>query len=213
MLQSARESRHIGAELTLLDEALLARECVLDGILKRDDVLLVALIHRLNHRGQRGRFARAGVASNEHEAARQIGESSDDLGKIQRRQRRNLGADGAHGHANQTALHVRIHAVALEARDFVGEVEIEVLLEMATLMFIGDSRQDAPHVLAREHGHFHGLHDGVGAHHRGMVGHEMHVRCVGLICLPQDVIEKSRFNHSESLRIWTRSHRRTNGPP
>ncbi len=63
---------------------------VFDGVLQRDDVLLVSLVHRLDHGGERGGLTRTGVAGDENEASRQVGESGDDLGEVQAGERRDL---------------------------------------------------------------------------------------------------------------------------
>jgi hypothetical protein len=90
------------AELALLDDALVALEDVFDGVLERDDVLAVALVHRLDHGGERGGLARAGVAGDEHEAAGEVGEAGDDLGEAQLgREGRDLGLDHSHRHADR----------------------------------------------------------------------------------------------------------------
>ena len=65
-----REARRVGAELALVDDALLVRVQELDRVLDREDVLLARLVDLVDHRRERRGLARAGRAGDEHEAAR-----------------------------------------------------------------------------------------------------------------------------------------------
>ena len=71
-LQAEREALRVGAELALVDDALLVRVQELDRVLDRHDVLVARLVDLVDHRRQRGGLARAGRAGDEHEAARLV---------------------------------------------------------------------------------------------------------------------------------------------
>ncbi len=61
-LQRVGEALRVGAELALVDEALLVRVQELDRVLDRHDVLLARAVDLVDHRRQRGGLARAGRA-------------------------------------------------------------------------------------------------------------------------------------------------------
>jgi hypothetical protein len=69
--QRARVGLRVEADLALVDDRLLVRVQELDRILDGDDVrgVLVAVV---DHRGQRGRLARAGGAHHQQQAARNM---------------------------------------------------------------------------------------------------------------------------------------------
>ena len=68
--QRVGEASRIGAELALVDDALLMPVEKLDRVLDRHDVLFAALVDHIDQRGEGGRLARAGWPGDEHEAAR-----------------------------------------------------------------------------------------------------------------------------------------------
>ena len=67
----------VGADLALVDDALLVAVEELDRVLDGHDVLFARLVDRVDHGRQRGGLARAGRARDEHEAARLLGEVVD----------------------------------------------------------------------------------------------------------------------------------------
>ena len=74
-LEAEREGLRVGAQLALVDDALLVRVQELDRVLDREDVLVARLVDLVDDRGERRRLARAGRAGDEHEAARLLGEA------------------------------------------------------------------------------------------------------------------------------------------
>src|SRR4029079_945357 len=83
-LQGEREVLGVGADLALVDDALVVRVQELDRILDREDVLLALAVDRVEHRRQRRRLARSGRAGDEDEAARLAGELLEDGGRARR---------------------------------------------------------------------------------------------------------------------------------
>ena len=60
--RASGEGLRVGADLALVDDALLVAVEELDRVLDRHDVLLARLVDLVDHRRQRGRLARAGRA-------------------------------------------------------------------------------------------------------------------------------------------------------
>ncbi len=68
--QGVGEAVGVGAELALVDDALLVRVQVLDRVLDGDDVLVTLAVDLVEHRRQRRRLARAGRAGDQDQPAR-----------------------------------------------------------------------------------------------------------------------------------------------
>ena len=64
----------VAVDFALVDEAVLVRVDVLDGIFNRQDVTVPLGVDLVEHRRQRRRLAAAGRTGDEHEAARAIGQ-------------------------------------------------------------------------------------------------------------------------------------------
>ena len=60
------EILHIGADLALVDQALVFGEDELDGVFEREDVLAVMLVDVVQHARDRRALARAGDAGQQH---------------------------------------------------------------------------------------------------------------------------------------------------
>ena len=75
--RASAEGLRVGADLALVDDALLVAVEELDRVLDGHDVLLARLVDRVDHGRQRGGLARAGRAGDEHDAARLLGEVVD----------------------------------------------------------------------------------------------------------------------------------------
>jgi hypothetical protein len=189
VLEAAGERRHVLAEFALLDDALVALEGVLDGVLERDDVLAVALVHRLDHGGERGGLARAGVAGDEHQAARQVRQPRDDLGEVQGREGRHLGLDHSHRQAQAAALHVGVDAVAGEAVDLVREVRVLLAVEDLLRLLGRHLLEHGARRLRRDHREVHRRHDLVHADDRGLPRDHVHVGGVGVVRGLEDIVQ------------------------
>ncbi len=70
-------ARGVDADLTLVDDASLVLVHDLDRVLDGDDVALSSAVDVIDHRRKRGRFARAGGAGHQNQAARFIGKVAD----------------------------------------------------------------------------------------------------------------------------------------
>ena len=66
--QALRVGLRVGADLALIDDALVRRVDVLDRILQRDDVLVPRMIDLIEDRRQRRRLTGAGFTGDQHDA-------------------------------------------------------------------------------------------------------------------------------------------------
>ena len=66
--QALRVGLRIGADLALIDDALIRRVDVLDRVLQRDDVLVPRMIDLIKDRRQRRRLTGAGFTGDQHDA-------------------------------------------------------------------------------------------------------------------------------------------------
>ena len=78
----------VGADLALIDDALVRCVDVLDRILQRDDVLVPRVIDLVENRRQRRRLTGAGFAGDQHDALLQRREAAHHLREPQRVERR-----------------------------------------------------------------------------------------------------------------------------
>ena len=140
-LQRGGEALRVGAELALVDHALLVGVHELDRVLDRHDVLVARRVDLVDHRRERGRLARAGRAGDEHEAARPARELVDDGRQAELVDRGQPEGDQAEGGADRAALEVGVDTEAGVAGDRVGEVELPVGLQALALL-AGEDRVD-----------------------------------------------------------------------
>ena len=68
-LERLLEALRVGADLALVDDAVLVLVKELDGIFDGDDVAVIVDVDLVDHGSERGRLARAGRAGDEDEAA------------------------------------------------------------------------------------------------------------------------------------------------
>ena len=71
-LSAEAKRRRVGADLALVDDAVLVAVDELDRIFHRDDVAGPLLVDLVDHRGERRRLAGAGRAGHQHQAARPL---------------------------------------------------------------------------------------------------------------------------------------------
>src|SRR3954454_14001725 len=90
---------------------------VLDWILDRDDVPLVAAVDLVHERGERRRLARPCGTADQHETARQVGELRDGGRKAQGRQQRHLRGQGADRSGGTSSLAVEVDTESAETGD------------------------------------------------------------------------------------------------
>ena len=141
-LQRVAEALRVGAELALVDEALLVPVQELDRVLDRHDVLLARAVDLVDHRGERGGLPRAGRARDEDEAARPARELVDGGRQAELVDARHPERDQAERRPDRSPLVVGVYAEAGVARDRVGEVELPVRLQTLALVAREDRVDD-----------------------------------------------------------------------
>jgi hypothetical protein len=148
-LQAEGEGLGVGADLTLVDDALLVAVEELDRVLDGHDVLFARLVDLVDDRSQRGRLAGAGRARDEHEPTRLLAEVVDDRRQAEVVDRGDDRRDQPERGAERRALEVRVDAEPGLAGDRVGEVDLPVRLQALALIV----REDPVDDLAGVRGH------------------------------------------------------------
>ena len=128
-LQRGRESLGVHADLALADQALLAPVHELDRVFDREDVTLHARIDVVDHRRERRRFPRAGLAGDEDESVVRAAERVDGRRQVELFQRQRFRRDRAHHRAHAVQLPHDVHAETAVFPHVVGEVGAVVILE------------------------------------------------------------------------------------
>ena len=137
----------VHAHLALRDDAVPVLVHVLDRVLDGDDVAVAVLVPVPDHRGERGRLARARAAHEDHQAALGHGHFLQHRRKPQLVELRDRGGDRAQHHADAALLHEGVHAEAADARGADGEVALVGRLELGGLLV----RHDRARELLRVH--------------------------------------------------------------
>ncbi len=155
------EVRRVDADFALIDRRLRIVEDVLNRIFNRDDVHLLALIHILNHRRNRGRLARTRDAREEDKSLRGHRHIAENRREVELFKLLNLTRDQTSSEAWRTARHEEIHAEA--SHDGVGccrsaiaivvrEVDGTIACEVVELVGIENVLRDLEHFVRIAHG-------------------------------------------------------------
>src|SRR5687767_7424491 len=156
----------VDAHLALGDEAVLVRVHVLDRVLDGDDVAVGVLVAVADHRRERGRFARAGAADEDHQAALGHRHVLQHRRQLQVVEVRDGGGDHAQHHADAAHLHEGVDAEAADAGRVDREVAFLLRLELRRLLVV--------HHRAAEHGGV--LRGECLLRHRGHLAVDLHRR-------------------------------------
>ena len=124
ILERGREGRRVGADLALVDDALLVVMDVLDRILDRHDVGLAGRVDLVEHRRECRALAAAGRAGQQHQALLAVGEFLHDGRQPELLHRQDVERNLADRHRDHAALHVDVRSVARQTLDAEGEVEL-----------------------------------------------------------------------------------------
>ena len=100
----------------------------------------------VQHRRQRRRLARAGGAGDEDQAALFVGDPLEHRRQLQLVDGRDARRDDAHDQADGAALLEDVAAEAAQVRDGVGDVDLELLLELVALLGAQQRRGHGVHV-------------------------------------------------------------------
>jgi len=151
-LQAKAEGLRVGADLALVDDALLVAVQELDRVLDGHDVLFARGVDLVHDRGQRGRLPRARGAGDEHEAARPAGQVVHDGRQAELVDGLDHGRDQAKRRADGGPLVVRVDAEAGVPGDRVGEVDLPLRLQPLALVVGEDRVHDLARLLGGHHG-------------------------------------------------------------
>ena len=127
------EAGQVRAQLALDHLRLAAGVHELDRILEADDVQAPRLVELRDHRGERGRLARAGRPGDQDHALVVVEQFGDHRRQAERVQRRGRGRDRAKHRAHPGFLAEQVHAVAAAFLADVGEVQVVSAGELAAL--------------------------------------------------------------------------------
>ena len=155
--QGGGEGARVDLDLALVDDRLLVAVQELDGVLDGDDVLAALRVDVVDHRGEGGGLARAGGPRAQDQPALLLGDLLEHHREAQLADGHDLDGDDAEHEAHRAALLEDVAAEAAEAGDGVGDVDLEVLLELLLLAVAHDGERHGDGVL---------LHEALGLHQR-----------------------------------------------
>ena len=133
----------VGAHLTLVDQAVAVPVEELDGVLDGHDVVVSLCVRDVDQGGQRRALTGSGGTGHKYETTRQIRELRDNRRDAERFEALQLVRNHPEGRPHGLALFVHVDAEACSARQRVGEVEFELLLEDLPLL-LGEHRVQDP---------------------------------------------------------------------
>jgi hypothetical protein len=120
--------------LALLDQALLVRVQVFDGVFHRDNVLVHIQVDIADHRGERGGFTRSGRTGHQNKSRRAPTKCREHfLGQVEFLERLDVLRNGSECGGHRAALHVNVDTETPQPRDSQGKVQIVALLENSLL--------------------------------------------------------------------------------
>ena len=127
---------HVDADLALVDDRLVVLEREFDRVLDRDDVQPLALVHVLEHRGDRRALARPGDAREDDDPLIVLGDLGQDRREAEILEVGDLVIDPPGHQAEPAALLEQVDAEAglqLAVEDDMGEVDAPFLVEDSPL--------------------------------------------------------------------------------
>src|SRR5690349_22364278 len=140
VLEGGRERVRVRPDLALVDQAALVLVQELDRVLDGDDVRGPGAVGQVEDRGQRRRLARPGRAGHQDQPAVHVGELGDRGRYAELLQALDAVRDGPERRAVRAALRVQVHAVAGDALDAVGEVQLLLAFELVPVFGRGYGR-------------------------------------------------------------------------
>lgn len=128
LAERGAQRRHIalgvGRDLPLADDGMLVPVEELDGVLQRDDVGAAGVVDRVDHAGERRRFAAPGRAGDEHESLLHLREGEHPVWDAEVVRVGQLKGDDADDRGERTALFVGADPKARHPLEREGEVVV-----------------------------------------------------------------------------------------
>src|SRR5665647_512828 len=115
------------ADFALVDQTLFTLMHEFDRVFHGQDVAHLSFVAMIDHRGQRGGFARAGWSRDQYQTARIFGNRLETLGGLQVFQGQYLGRNGTHDRTRSAVVHKSIDTKTRESGNLEGEVDLLVL--------------------------------------------------------------------------------------
>ena len=155
--ERGREGAGVHLHLALVHDGLLVPVQELDGVLDGDDVLGALGVDVVDHRGQGRGLAGARGAGAEDQPALLVADLFEHGGQAQLAHGHDLDGDDAQHEADGAPLLEDVAAEAAEAGHGVGDVDLQVVLELLLLAVAHDGERHGDGVL---------LHEALGLHQR-----------------------------------------------
>ena len=145
--QGLREAGHVRPHLALVDDRFLVVVVILDRVFHRDDVPVEVHVDVVDHRGQRGGFARAGGPGDQEQAAGAADQVAADLGQPDLLEGQEFVGDLAAAHGDIAALAEDRDAEAGGVAVGEAEVGAPLLLEFLLVPLGRDRLHERDHVI------------------------------------------------------------------
>jgi hypothetical protein len=202
-VQRFGERRTVSADFALAHQAVLALVHELDRIFDGQNVAFAAQIHIVDHRRERGRLARAGLAGHQDQTVVHFAQVADRIRHIELIQRQRLGGNGAAHAAQAVQVPHDVDAKTRNARNDVGEVGAVLFIQAHLRRARHDFAQCFFDELRREYFRPQVVQLAVQANARRVAGDEVQVRAVLAQHLFQELIDATRYvrvlRHRSSL--------------
>ena len=183
MLHANLEVLDVGADLTLVDQALVLGKHEFDRIFEREDVLAVVLIDVVEHRADRRALAGAGDAGQQYHPLIELAEPLDARRQEEPLEIGNLVVDAAGYHAQRPLLVEQIHAEApldIPHHAGVGKVAAAIQLQNFLLPIVEHRQAELAHLLIAQPIGLEGLERSLHPHEGRLAHLEMEVASLQL---------------------------------
>jgi hypothetical protein len=180
--QRALEALGVGADLPLVDQALLVVVDELDRVFDGDDVIGPVAVDVVDHRAEGRRLARARGPRHQHQALGQVTEGQDLLAQPQLLGGEDLAGDDPEHAPDALPIAEQVGPVASQPLQLVGEVGVVLLGELLAVLGRRDLLEHALQVARAERAVSleARLEAAVEAHHGDLVGAQVQVGGPGL---------------------------------
>src|SRR5678816_442525 len=148
--QSLREGLGVDLHFALVDEAFLVAVKEFDRVLDGHDVFRSRGVDVVDHRGQRGRFARTGGARAQDQAAPLLGNRLEDRRQQEILEGMDLHGNDAKHQPDRAALLEDVATKAAEPGNGIGDVQLVVVLELLLLAAAHDAEGHRDGVLLHQ---------------------------------------------------------------
>jgi hypothetical protein len=200
----------VDAHFALVDRALLVVVLELNRVFDRDDVVVVVIVEIVNHRGQRGRFARPRGSGDDNQAARPRDEALKYRGYAEIVHRPQLDRNLPQHHGDVTALAENRHAETGRVAKGEAEVGAARLLKLLLAAVRRDALHESLRIGRLEHLGFQSLHPPVNAQDRRLAHRDVKIARTLLHAGREQFVDKNR-SHSPIIPLRKRTGRQSAG--